>query len=134
MTGEINLAQQWLTKAKNDLLNADNNLAARDIPCDTVCFHCQQAAEKMLKAFLVAHAQPYPLTHDLLLLLEHVLPLDQQAEKLRPTLALLNPYAVAVRYPDTAFMPAVEDAREAKAAADDILVWLKTARPDLFVS
>jgi len=28
MPGEINLAKQWLTKAQNDLLNADNNLAA----------------------------------------------------------------------------------------------------------
>ena len=133
MPGEINLAKQWLTKAQNDLLNVDNNLAAGEIPCDTVCFHCQQAAEKLLKAFLVAHARPYPLTHDLLLLLEHILPFDPKAEKLRPLLALLNPYAVAVRYPDTAFTPALEDAREAKAAIGEILIWLKTAQPDLFV-
>ena len=30
MPGEINLAKQWLAKAMNDLLNADNNLAARE--------------------------------------------------------------------------------------------------------
>ena len=38
MRGEINLAKQWLTKAQNDLLNVDNNLTAREIPCDTVCY------------------------------------------------------------------------------------------------
>lgn len=30
----------------------------------------------MLKAFLVAKGQPYPITHDLLLILESVLSLD----------------------------------------------------------
>jgi HEPN domain-containing protein len=50
MSEELELARQWMTKAANDLLNADNNLNAETIPLDTVCFHCQQAAEKLLKA------------------------------------------------------------------------------------
>ena len=28
MCGEIDIARQWVAKARNDLLNADNNLAA----------------------------------------------------------------------------------------------------------
>ena len=47
MNADLQLAEQWVAKAKNDLLNADNNLAAEEIPFDTVCFHCQQAAEKL---------------------------------------------------------------------------------------
>jgi hypothetical protein len=43
MSEEIKIAKPWLAKAKNDLLNADNNLKADNIPFDTVCFHCQQA-------------------------------------------------------------------------------------------
>ena len=43
MSEEIKIAKQWLAKAKNDLLNADNNLKADNVPFDTVCFHCQQA-------------------------------------------------------------------------------------------
>jgi len=35
-------------------LNANDNLRAERVPFDTVCFHCQQAAEKLLKAFLAA--------------------------------------------------------------------------------
>lgn len=50
MSAETELARQWLAKGQNDLLNADNNLNAEQVPLDTVCFHCQQAAEKMLKA------------------------------------------------------------------------------------
>jgi len=75
MNGEKDLARQWLAKAENDLLNADNNLQAESIPYDTVCFHCQQAAEKLLKAYLVDRGVQPPFTHDLLLLLEETLPL-----------------------------------------------------------
>lgn len=59
----------WLRKADHDLLNIQNNLAAKDIPWDTVCFHAQQAAEKVLKAFLVARGHDLSKTHDLVALL-----------------------------------------------------------------
>jgi HEPN domain-containing protein len=44
----------WTAKAENDLLCIANNLNDPQIPWDAVCFHAQQAAEKMLKAFLVS--------------------------------------------------------------------------------
>jgi len=132
MSDEIEMARQWLAKARNDLLNADNNLNAQEIPFDTVCFHCQQAAEKLLKAYLVAKGQPYPITHDLLLILEEVLLVQSDAEHLRDALALLVPYAVEIRYPDFGHAPSEHDAREARAAADVVLAWLKEALPALF--
>jgi len=132
MSDEMQIARQWLAKARNDLLNADNNLAASEVPYDTVCFHCQQAAEKLLKAYLVANGQPAPRTHDLLLLLERVLPLTIAAERLRDALSILVPYAVEIRYPDDWFTPSEEDAQEAMAAASQVLNWLKTALPEVF--
>jgi HEPN domain-containing protein len=127
----MQIARQWLAKARNDLLNADNNLAASATPYDTVCFHCQQAAEKLLKAYLAAHSRPAPRTHDLLLLLERVLPLDAAAEQLRDALAILVPYAVEIRYPDDWFMPAEEDAQEARDAAGAVLHWLEKVLPEV---
>jgi HEPN domain-containing protein len=62
MNAERDLARQWLAKAENDLLNADNNLKSEIIPYETVCFHCQPAAEKLLKAYLVARGMPPPFT------------------------------------------------------------------------
>jgi len=118
-----------LAKAKNDLLNADNNLQAENVPFDTVCFHCQQAAEKLLKAFLVGNGQKAPRSHDLLLILERVLPLNAAAEQLRDALAMLIPYAVEIRYPDDWFMPSEEDAKEAREAANRVLIWLENALP-----
>ncbi|MBF8278398.1 MAG: hypothetical protein HW390_3471 [Candidatus Brocadiaceae bacterium] len=69
MSEEIKVSKHWIAKAKNDLLNADNNLKADETPFDTACFHCQQAAEKFLKAYSRANflkhyifsLTPYPL-------------------------------------------------------------------------
>jgi len=132
MSEDLVLAGQWLAKANNDLLNADNNLKAEDVPFDTVCFHCQQAAEKMLKAYLVAQGKPHPPTRDLLLLLEKILPLNSTAEALRDDLAILTPYSVEIRYPDDWFLPSEQDAREARQAANHIQEWLRNALPALF--
>jgi len=126
------MARQWLAKAKNDLLNADNNLKSEDVPFDTVCFHCQQAAEKILKAYLVGTGQSYPITHDLFLILEKILPLNKDAENLRDALAILMPYSVEIRYPDDWFTPTEEDTREAREAAEHILKWLANALPQIF--
>lgn len=132
MGAERNLARQWLAKAQNDLLNADNNLKSEVIPFDTICFHAQQAAEKLLKAYLVAKGIQPPITDDLLLLLEQILPHCADAETLRGDLALLMPYAVGVRYPDTLLAPTHEDAREARQAAQSVLEWLQFHLDSLF--
>jgi HEPN domain-containing protein len=121
-----------MAKAANDLLSADNNLKAADVPFDVVCFHCQQAAEKLLKAYLIAKKRPAPRTHDLLLLLEETLKIDVDAEPLRDQLALLMPYAVEIRYPDEWFEPSKEDAEEASLAAQKVRDWLRAAAPALF--
>lgn len=132
MNGESDHARQWLRKARNDLLNADNNLAANEITLDTVCFHCQQAAEKILKAYLAGNGEPYPFTHDLILILERILPLAPEAEALRDSLTILIPYAVEIRYPDEGFTPAEEDAEEARQAAEGVLRWLEKTLPEIF--
>lgn len=132
MSEEMEIARQWLAKARNDLLNADNNLMSKEIPCDTVCFHCEQAAEKLLKAYLIGNGHLPPITHDLFLVLEKIIPLNNEAEKLRDALAILMPYAVEIRYPDGWYMPTEADAREARMAADQVLKWLEHAFPPIF--
>ena len=132
MGEQTEIARQWLAKAESDLLNADNNLKAENVPYDTVCFHCQQAAEKMLKAYLVARGKEYPISHDLLLILERILSLDPKAEKLRDALIFLMPYAVEVRYPDDYSMPSVEDTRKARQSAQEVHHWLKDKCPEVF--
>ncbi len=132
MSELIDTAKAWLAKAKNDLLNADNNLKAEQVPYDTACFHCQQGAEKMLKAYLVANGRAYPITHDLLLLLQKIIEVNTNAEVLRDALVLLMPYAVEVRYHDDLVSPSAQDAKEAREAVEKIYNWLQSECPSIF--
>jgi HEPN domain-containing protein len=86
----------------------------------------------LLKSYLVGNGQEHPITHDLLLILEKVLPLNIGAEVLRDSLSILMPYSVEIRYPDDWYMPAEDDAKEARDAADKVMKWLENALPDVF--
>ncbi len=126
MDKKLEYARRWFDKAKSDLLNADNNLVADKVPYDTVCFHCQQAAEKLLKGFLVAHGCEYPITHNLFVILDKVVEYDALAESLREALALLNPYAVEIRYPGDELTLKIDDASEARQAVQEVIEWMKS--------
>ena len=60
-------------------------------------FHTQQAAEKLLKAWLALLGEVYPLTHNLRLLLDRLQKRGVPVEHLRP-LAMYTPYAGRLRY------------------------------------
>ncbi len=47
------LTRDWLTKAAHDLQNARIVSVTPDGPLDTAIYHCQQAAEKSLKGWLI---------------------------------------------------------------------------------
>jgi HEPN domain-containing protein len=64
-----------------------------------VCFHCQQAAEKYLKALLQESGLVVPRTHDLADVLDLLLPADATLAQLRRQAGSLTRYAVAYRYP-----------------------------------
>lgn len=56
----------WVRKAEHDLEAADRIFSdVEGCPFDTVCFHCQQAAEKYLKCLLTCLGIHAPRTHDL---------------------------------------------------------------------
>lgn len=85
---------------------------------DTACFHAQQAAEKLLKAFLLDRQVAFPFTHDLVRLLLLCEGQDPSFAALLPVAELLTPYAVELRY-DGEFWPSpgiVRDARDAALA------------------
>jgi HEPN domain-containing protein len=68
-------------------------------PRDIVCFHCQQAAEKYLKAILQDSGQPIPKTHDLADLIDLLAPGHAAFGRLRRIADALTQYAVNYRYP-----------------------------------
>lgn len=73
--------------------------ARRQPNYDAACFHAQQCAEKYLKATLVEVKIRFTKTHDLVRLLDLILPREPLWELFRPLLIELNRFAVAFRYP-----------------------------------
>ena len=92
--------QEWIEKAEGDW-NAARQLyrVRKDPNYDSVCFHCQQSAEKYLKARLIEAATPFSKIHDLNKLLILALAVEPHWAVLNPYLQSLNNYAVAFRYP-----------------------------------
>jgi HEPN domain-containing protein len=106
---------EWVEKAEADYKAAITlNRRRRDPLPDIVCFHCQQCAEKYLKAYLVVHGTAPPLIHDLQALLNLASAHDASLMVLDPLAGLLNRYAVAIRYPSLTATPA--DANNAVVA------------------
>ena len=104
----------WLLRAAEDL--AAEVLTA-PATLRSALFHCQQAAEKSLKAFLTWHQTPFPKTHDLTLLSGFCLELDASLDAvMAPSLALTR-FAVAMRYPGEIEEPSTEEVRQWLAVA-----------------
>ncbi|MBI3683176.1 MAG: HEPN domain-containing protein [Acidobacteria bacterium] len=98
----------WLEKSRKDLWRAENVLTLDPPDTEDCLFHCQQAVEKSLKAFLVWRDHPFRKTHDLV-------ELTRQCVDLEPTLADvlrgvggLTRFAWEYRYPGEAETPELE--------------------------
>jgi HEPN domain-containing protein len=94
------LTAEWVRKAEEDFAVATvlNRLRTKPVP-DTVCFHCQQCAEKYLKGRLHEAEIAFPKTHNLNTLLDLVLPVEPLWEDMRAMLHRLSLYAIWCRYP-----------------------------------
>lgn len=117
MKAPADLARSWLLKAASDLRAARACVAAGSP--DTACFHCQQAAEKSLKAFLIFHGIRFPFSHDL----GRLIPLCKQEspafDSLMADAVSLNPYAVEMRYDDE-FWPSADEVAKQIGKAESI--------------
>ena len=60
------LITKWINIADRDLLAAEQGLKVYPVLAEIVCFHCQQAAEKYLKAYLVKHQVEFQKTHNIM--------------------------------------------------------------------
>jgi HEPN domain-containing protein len=94
------VTSEWVFKAEEDFYSADSLLHTVEVPAaSTASFHCQQCAEKYLKAFLQEHGVRFERKHDLLPLVDLCVRIDKDFRKLEADLESLEDYAVAIRYP-----------------------------------
>ena len=117
MTADHEFALEFLRKAEHDLGSARLLLTGEDL-CDSVCFHCQQLAEKSIKALLTHYSIRFKKVHDLDVLLE--LLNDPDFNTIRSYALTLNSYAVDARYPGDYIEPEREEAEEALRMAIEI--------------
>jgi HEPN domain-containing protein len=114
-------AREWLIRARHDLLAAHVLLGTQPALSDVAVYHCQQAAEKALKAFLFWHDRPFRKTHDLEELGAQCVALDASLDSLLDKTSTLTPYAWQFRYPGPAIEPTTTEAAEAALLAEDVL-------------
>jgi len=110
----------WLAKAANDLRGAEIDLAAVPPLLEDALFHCQQVAEKSLKAFLTFHNQPFRKTHNLEELGEACLRLDAALKEIIDEAVPLPEFAWAFRYPGNPPPPSLDEVSEALSIANEL--------------
>jgi HEPN domain-containing protein len=99
--GKTEILQQWFEKGKDDLRSAEYlSTMHSPTPDEIICYHCQQSAEKYLKAFLFSHDIEPDKTHDLEYLLEICKNYNTEFSTLLPNVYILKRYSVLPRYPN----------------------------------
>jgi len=93
------LIYEWLNKADEDFNFADANLKNGSTFYAQICFHFHQAAEKYLKAFIVAYDLELEKTHNLIYLLKVCKRKEPALSALLYECEFLNPLYIDTRYP-----------------------------------
>ncbi len=122
---EVGTPRDWLIRAKSNLVRA-RQPKPEGVLWEDLCFDTQQAAEKALKAMLLARKIPFRFVHDiaeLLTLLENqgiILP-----EEIKSA-AELTDYSVESRYPGP-FEPVIEEEfKRALKIAEAVVSWAES--------
>ena len=93
---------------------------------EIIGFHAQQAAEKLLKALLMAQNIPYRKTHDLRELIDLIRDHDIQFPESLMEIRTLSPFAVEFRYD---YLPTEEelpfDRQKALEMVRDLRKWVE---------
>jgi HEPN domain-containing protein len=114
----------WLSILEDDLRVARLALQ-QDVPIvGPACFHAQQAAEKSLKALMVALDMEVPRSHDVLALVRLVSVRIPDADHLREPAAVVSAHGVSPRYPALVAPSGPDEARQALVCAERILTWV----------
>ncbi len=94
------VVEEWIQKAEGDYQVAEHEFSRADNPVfDAVCYHSQQAIEKLMKAVLIRNAITPPFTHDLRILDTLLKPTSPEWASVADDLRFLALAAVQYRYP-----------------------------------
>jgi HEPN domain-containing protein/predicted nucleotidyltransferase len=115
---EATMPAHWLAFAHNDLEVAEL-LIQQGKQFAIACFHCQQSAEKALKAFLLHHGQAPPRSHRLEDLLNQCCTYESTLSAFQTRCITLDQYYIPTRYPYAVpVLPVIPGQTEAEQALD----------------
>ena len=113
--------REWINRARSDLTQAKNEVPG--VYLENLCFNAQQAAEKSIKAVMIARNIEFPYVHDL----DHLLSLLEDEGEVIPApirqASKLTKYATITRYPGDIEPVTAQEYAEAIAIAETILRW-----------
>jgi HEPN domain-containing protein len=131
MSPKEELVKEWLALADDDLRLAELTMKDAEPVYWAAAFHCQQAAEKSLKAFLAYNEYHVEKTHDIEFLAKLCMKILPEMEQFIETGAALSEYAVDTRYPATRFEITKIKAEKAAETARSIYEFVLKSLPDL---
>lgn len=113
---KISESNRWIEFAENDYEAAI--LLEKNIKplLEIICFHCQQSAEKYLKAYIIRNDGEVKRTHNLGEILKDCIKFDTEFEKIKDPCIDLTDYAIETRYP----YPFELDVQDMKKAVNDM--------------
>ena len=99
---DITYAKEWIEFAERDYAIALHlSKTFLPLPAENICYSCQQAAEKSLKALLAYNEADIPKTHDIELLHELCRKYTNQLQFDIKITRTLTRFATKSRYPDS---------------------------------
>ena len=110
------IVREWLYQVGRDLLSARNCAHAPEPTLDRAAFFIQQAAEKLVKAALIAHGVEPRWTHDIGEL-ARLVPSDHPSRARLSDLSRFTNFVVAFRYPS-------EQGEDVFPSTDEIDAWV----------
>ena len=119
MPPELEEVRCWFGKAAHDRRTAELALTPDPPLTDTAAYHVQQAAEKVLEAYLAWRRHEFEKTRDLRALIELCAEYDAAFLDHRDAIEPLTAYAVRFRYPGPAD-PSVKEVREALQVVGEV--------------
>lgn len=88
---------------------------------DIAVYHCQQAAEKALKAWLTRNDTVFAKTHDLQILINQCQTTQAAFSNYQTHVRILSPFATEFRYPGDFEEPDPKRASEALTFAEELV-------------
>ena len=111
--------KEWVNYSEKDYIAAQFLMTAANPPIEIICYHCQQSAEKLFKAFLIKNDIIPSRTHDLNLLVNECVKIENTISILKKECNRLNDFGVNTRYPNNMDLE-LEDAKIALKDAEKI--------------